>query len=241
MQIPEAQITRDRKPVAAPNAANAVVGVWSTTERRRLEVTNPTSTATPLARRYVQVSRLGNPLVNEVVIPNGKKDLFNRTRPSSDAKRYGAFVVEPELAKIMNALFNVKAPETGRSDIVQALLQGLPGLNQLDRGSSPLPTDTLKINLGVPPTETPNRFGVLAGDNAGFPNGRRLEDDVVDIELQVVAGFLMGNKVPLGDGVDRNDKPFLPTFPYVAAPVSGFESDPSNRVEPEHGATPAGG
>ncbi len=242
MQIPEAQITRNRSSVSAPDSSNAVVGVWSTTERRKLEVTNADFDSNRASKgKFVQVSRLGNPLVNEVVIPAGKKDLFNRTGPAGDAKRFGAFVVEPELAKILNALFNVNAPEEDRTDIVQALLQGLPGLNQLAPGKNPLPTDTLKINLGVPAAETPNRFGVLAGDIAGFPNGRRLEDDVVDIELQVVAGFLKGNKVPLGDGVDQNDKPFLPTFPYVAPPVSGFESDPSNRVEPQHGPTPAGG
>jgi len=242
MQIPEEQVTRNKQAVASADASNAVVGVWSSTERKKLEVTNSNFDRNQASRgKFVQVSRLGNPLVNELVIPNGKKDLFNRTRPHRDAALYGAFVVEPELAKILNALFMVNAPETNRTDIVQALLQGLPGLNQLAPGPNPLPTDTLKINLGVPPTETPNRFGVLAGDNAGFPNGRRLEDDVVDIELQVVAGFLKGNKVPLGDGVDQNDKQFLTTFPYVAPPVSGFESDPSNRVEPPHAPTPAGG
>ena len=181
--------------------------------------------------KWVQVSRLGNPLVNEVVIPAGDKDKFNRTRPDKDAKNYGKYVVEPELAKILNALFDIGAPETDRTDIVQALLQGLPGLNQ-HRPTDPLPVDTLKLNLGVPPSETENRFGVIGGDNAGFPNGRRLGDDVVDIELQVVAGFLKGNKVPLGDGVDRNDKAFLSSFPYLPGPTSGFDSDPSNRFEP---------
>ncbi len=88
---------------------------------------------------------------------------------------------------------------------------------------------------------TENRFGVIGGDNAGFPNGRRLGDDVVDIELQVVAGFLKGNKVPLGDGVDQNDKQFLSTFPYVPAPDSGFDSAPSRRVEPGHPPVGAGG
>ena len=75
---------------------------------------------------------------------------------------------------------------------------------------------------------------MIGGDTAGYPNGRRLGDDVVDIDLQVVAGFLKGNKVPLGDGVDQNDKPFLATFPYLAAPTSGFDSAPSTRVEPGH-------
>ena len=78
----------------------------------------------------MQVSRLGNPLVNEVVIPLGKKDQFNRTTPDEDAARYGKFVIKPELAAVLNALFGIDAPETDRTDIVQALLQGIPGLNQ---------------------------------------------------------------------------------------------------------------
>ena len=93
----------------------------------------------------------------------------------------------------------------------------------------------------MPPNPTPNRFGVLAGDVAGYPNGRRLGDDVVDIDLQVVAGFLKGNKVPLGDGVDQNDKPFLSTFPYLAAPDSGFDQDVGQQVQPAHPPVPAGG
>ena len=104
-------------------------------------------------------------------------------------------------------------------------------------GKHPAAADTLKINLGVPPTATPNRFGVLGGDNAGFPNGRRLGDDVVDISLRVVGGFLKGNKLPLGDGVDANDVPFLSTFPYVPSPHAGFDSA-LKRTEPDHAATP---
>ena len=105
-----------------------MVGVWSTTERRRLQVTGQ-----PVAHGHggwVQVSRLGNPLVNEVVIPLGKKDQFNRTTPDRDAALYGKYVVKPELAAVLNALFNIGAPEDDRTDIVQALLQGIPGLNQ---------------------------------------------------------------------------------------------------------------
>ncbi len=242
MQIPERQITRNNRAVSGADSNNAVVGVWSSTERQKIEVTNADFDNNKRSQgKFVQVSRLANPLVNEVVIPAGRKDLYNRTQPSGDAKRFGSFVVRPELARILNALFDVNAPTRNRTDIVQALLQGIPDLNQLDRGKNPLPTDTLKINLGVPPADTPNRFGVIGGDIAGYPNGRRLEDDVVDISLQVVAGFLKGNRVPLGDGVDRSDTDFLPTFPYVAPPVSGFDSDPSNRIEPPHDPTPAGG
>ena len=240
LQIPERLVTRDRRAVAAPDARNAVVGVWSTTERRRLQVTNATRRRVR-ANPWVQVSRLGNPLVNEVVIPLGKKDQFNRTTPNRDAELYGKYVVKPELAAVLNALFKIGAPEDDRTDIVQALLQGLPDLNQHKGIKGPPAVDTIKLNLGTPPSDVEDRFGVIGGDTAGFPNGRRLGDDVVDIELQVVAGILKGNAVPLGDGVDQNDKPFLAGFPYLAAPDSGFDSRPSTRIEPGHPPVPAGG
>src|SRR5204863_7903265 len=138
----------------------------------------------------VQVSRLGNPLVNEVVIPLGQKDHFNATQPSDDLKNFGKYVLSPELAKVINALFpGLNVPENNRTDIVQALLTGIPGLTQIASGAPP--TDTLKLNLGVPPSANPSSFGVAAGDNAGFPNGRRLGDDVTDVELRVIAGFLL--------------------------------------------------
>ncbi len=215
LQVPESAVTRNHKPVADDSAKNAVVGVWSTTERRSLKV------AKRGARGYRQISRLGNPLVNEVIIPLGQKDRFNRTTPDRDAALYGKYVVKPELAAVLNALFNVGAPENNRTDIVQAVLQGLPGLNAFPGKAGTNPTDTLKINLGTPPTHSPNRLGAIAGDTAGYPNGRRLTDDVVDIDLQVVAGALKGNSVPLGDGVNQNNVPFLTSFPYVAAPRPG--------------------
>jgi hypothetical protein len=238
LQVPESQVTADGKAVSGPSAPNAVVGVWSSTERRQLQVTDDQNASGK--GKWVQVSRLGNPLVNEVVIPLGKKDQFNRTQPQDDAKNYGAFVVKPELAHLMNALFDLGVKETDRTDIVTALLTGVPDLTQI--GKKPAAADTLKINLGVPPAANPNRFGVLAGDTAGFPNGRRLTDDVVDIELRVIGGFLLpadqgGKKLPLGDGVDNNDKPFLDTFPYVAPPTAGLDSD-IKATQPAHDPTP---
>jgi hypothetical protein len=223
LQVPERRITRDRESASGADDKNGVVGVWSSTERQKLQVTDNGSEDG--RGGDVQVSRLGNPLVNEVVIPLGQKDRFNRTQPANDAANYGQFVLEPELAKLMNGLFGLGVKETGRTDIVQALLQGIPGLNQ-QKGAKPV--DTLKINLGTPPSATEQRLGVLAGDLAGFPNGRRLTDDVVDIELRVVEGILLPppdkRDVPLGDGVDQNDKPFSDHFPYLAAPTSGFDS-----------------
>jgi Domain of unknown function (DUF4331) len=245
MQIPESRVTRNGKSVEDADAHNAVVGVWSTTERRRLQVTNAKGKAPKKAghkrNKWVQVSRLGNPLVNEVVIPLGMKDRFNRTTPDRDAALYGQFVTQPELAAVLNALFGVGAPETDRTDIVQALLQGIPGLNQHKGKHAGTPVDTLKLNLGIDPSPMPDRFGVIGGDNAGFPNGRRLTDDVVDIELQVIAGFLVGNPVPLGDGVDEDSKGFLSQFPYLNDPDSGFDSNPGQFIQPTHPPVPAGG
>jgi hypothetical protein len=232
LQIPDAHITRDGKPVSGPGARNAVVGVWSSTERR----------AIPVNRRHgrphwVQVSRLGNPLINEVIVPIGKKDFYNASQPKDDAKHFGAFALNPEPARILNALFHLNVKESNRTDIVQALLTGIPGLTQISKHA--VPADTLKVNLGVPASPSPSRFGALAGDTQGFPDGRRLGDDVTDIELRVIAGALLkpAMNVPLGDGVDQNDKPFRTSFPYVAQPDSGFDSH-IGRDEPAHAPVP---
>jgi hypothetical protein len=231
LQVPEEKVTRNGEDVDSPDDRNAVVGVWASTERPRFQVLDDRKGWDNGDRGddYVQVSRLGNPLVNEVIIPLGKKDMFNRTTPDRDAELYGKYVVNPELARVMNALFPgvVNAPETDRTDIVLAVLQGLPGLNQ----QTGKPVDTLKLNLGTPPTENEDHLGVIAGDNAGYPNGRRLEDDVVDIDLRVVAGILKGNNIKLGDGVNGNDKPFLSSFPYLPRTDSGFDSK-IKRAEP---------
>ena len=223
LQVPESEITRDGNSVANASASNATVGVWASTERQAISVKGRGH------GRYTQISRLGNPLVNEVIIPLGQKDRFNRTQPKDDAANYGQYVLQPELAAVLNKLFPgvVNAPEKNRTDIVQAVLQGLPGLNAFPGAAGQNATDTLKINLGTPPTASPNRLGALAGDTAGYPNGRRLTDDVVDIDLRVVAGALAmpANNVPLGDGVDQNDVQFLSQFPYVAPPKPGANPD----------------
>jgi Domain of unknown function (DUF4331) len=240
LQVPEREVTRDGKQVADMKAGNAVVGVWSTTERKRDSVLRPAASRKGKGSQndnWAQVSRLGNPLINEVIIPIGMKDKFNATSPADDAKNFGRFALNPEPARILNALFGLGIQETNRTDIVQALLTGVPGLTQI--GKNPAAADTLKLNLGVAPAAKENRFGVLAGDLAGFPNGRRLADDVVDIELRVIAGALLkpAKNVPLGDGVDRNDKPFRSQFPYVALANDGFNSQ-LKRTEPQHAQVP---
>jgi hypothetical protein len=245
LQIPEAGVTRDRRAVGGATAPNAVIGVWASTERRRLQVTDNGSGTNRAERRssWVQVSRLGNPLVNELFIPQTLKDRYNRTQPSADLKNFGRFALNPFLAGALNQLLALGVKENNRTDIVQALFTGIPGVTQISKNAAA--ADTLKLNMGVPPTENENRFGVIGGDNAGSPNGRRLADDVVDIELRVLGGYLVppeqgGKKLPLGDGVDRNDQQFVPAFPYVPSLKNQIGGSPSeDRQEPLHAPTPA--
>ena len=159
---------------------------------------------------------------------SGAKDLFNSSHPGDDAQFLGA-VTDPEIAKLLNLLYGdalVKVPESDRQDLVTVFLTGVPGLNQ---PANVKPSEMLRLNVAIPPSETENPLGVIGGDNAGFPNGRRLGDEVVDIELRVAAGFLLGEEFQkgvngqLGDGVPTNDVPFLSSFPYVALPHQGFE------------------
>jgi hypothetical protein len=200
LQIPIAQVDFPR-----------VIGVWSSTDRQNVTVNGV------LHRGWTQVSRLGNPLINEVVIPTGLKDYWNRTSPAHDAQ-FKKYYETPILAAVLNKLYKLGVQETNRSDLVAVLGTGIPKLTY----TGPTFADELRLNLSIPPSAHPNRMGVLGGDTAGFPNGRRLGDDVVDIEEQAVAGFLLGKKVPLGDGVNSNDKPFLTHFPYVATPWQGY-------------------
>ena len=220
LQVPERDVTKDGEQVNSPNDKNAVVGVWASTDRRRVQVIGSNSNDDHgNGNDWVQVSRLGEPLINELLIPLGDKDRWNTLQPSVDSQ-FQHYYEAPEPARLLNALFGLGVQTTNRSDMVTALLTGVPGLNE----QTGKPVDTIKLNLGTDPSSSPKRLGVLAGDTAGFPNGRRLTDDVVDIELRVIAGALIGKNVPLGDGVDQNDKSFSNQFPYLAAPNSGFDS-----------------
>ena len=200
-------------PISQLNAKNSTIGVYASTERQNVTVDGK------LKRGWTQVSRLGNPLVNEVVVPTAFKDAWNRARPVDD-KQFAGPVVTPILAKLMNDLYKVNAPETNRDDLVAVFGTGVKGLNF----TGDTVADMLRLNYSIPvtPAGKINRLGVIGGDNGGFPNGRRLGDDVVDAAERVMAGFLKGNKVELGDGVNSGDVPNLASFPYEAAPQSGF-------------------
>ena len=202
-------------PKSSLKAASPIIGVWSTTSRPAT-TTRAAGTETSTGT-FVQISRLGMPLVNEVVIPLGQKDKWNGSNPTGDAQ-FLSFVTDPEVPKLLQAVYGIQAPSTPRNDLVQVFLTGVPGLNQ---PSGVKPGEMIRLNTDIGPTASPARLGVLAGDLAGFPNGRRLTDDVLDITLQAAVGVLGGVKTTLGDGVDRNDVAFRTTFPYIAQPHSG--------------------
>jgi len=234
IQIPITQLVAGGTLPANASAANAVIGVWATASRGRVTVLSTGSLRRQTIGGLSQVSRLGMPLVNEVVMSLAFKDIFNASEPNGDLALFtnnADFknrILDPELAKLFTLLYGVDVPPAPRNDLVQVFLTGVPGLNQ---PPNVVPAEMLRLNTAIPPAASPNRMGVLAGDTAGFPNGRRLTDDVVDISLQVVAGVLVSgfNKNPnnqLTDGVDANDKAFLSTFPYVGLPNAAFDSRP---------------
>lgn len=222
IEVPIAQLTANGARPTSASDSNAVIGVWSTASRP--SVTSRGGGQERQSENYVQVSRLGNPLVNEVVIPRGTKDVFNSLQPTQDGAAL-SFVTDPEVPKLLSALFGIQSPPAPRNDLVTIFLQGIPGLNQ---PPGVTPSEQLRLNVAIGPTANPNRLGVLGGDTAGFPNGRRLTDDVVDIAFRAMAGatpltpsFNTGINAQLGDGVNANDKTFITTFPFVAAPHAG--------------------
>lgn len=232
-----------------------VIGVWATASRRKTRVFAAGNSAAPEhSGPFVQVSRLGAPLVNEVVIPLALKDAFNTLRPDQDAATLAGLeiggrtegdipiVTDPELADLLPVLYPgvfgdggiADLPPTPRDDLVTIFLTGIPDINQF--GGEFVPAEYLRLNTAIPPagpsTNDGERLGVLADppDAAGYPNGRRLIDDVVDISLQAVAGatpltpaFDVAPNNALSQGVPTNDVPFLDVFPYVAHPFAGYD------------------
>jgi hypothetical protein len=222
LQVPKRDLALHTNP-----AANPVVGIWTTTSRAGVDMHGK-------ATGMRQVSRLGNPLVNEAVIPLGAKNEFNAAMPRDDAK-FLPYVVSPELPKLMEAIYKIPAPATPRLDLVEVFLTGVCatcGPVKLDLNSQKMnrdvkaaafkPAEQLRLNMKIEPSGNPNRLGVLGGDLAGFPNGRRLADDVLDITVQAAEGILLPNPpaavATLGDGVNGNAHPFQMKFPYVGLP-----------------------
>jgi hypothetical protein len=216
LQIPTRALTKQGQPI---------LGIYSSVSKQSA------------SGEYVQVSRLGMPLVNEVVIPLKDKDKFNASVPWHDAQ-FLQYVTNPEVPRLIQQIYKIPAPATPRNDLVQVFLTGVPGLN---KPPNVRPAELMRLNTSIPPSQNPKRLGVLEGDKAGYPNGRRLENDVVDITLQVAEGELVGKPNDLGDAVNANDVPFEKNFPYVGMPTSGSAVRGGKPMSGTGSATGAGG
>ncbi len=224
IEVPISMLTKSGTKPSSTTDAAAVIGTWGYTARQLVTV-RPTGGRPVNFGRWKQVQRMGNPLINETIIGIGSKDAWSQDEPKNDSA-YASFGLDPILARAMNAAFGLDIPTPPRNDLAAVLFQ-YPGVVGAATPAGPI-ADLLRLNVAVPPTAAASRkrLGVLAADNAGWPNGRRVSDDVTDIALRAVAGVLVQgfNKSPnnrLGDGVNTNDKPYLETFPYQAAPHSG--------------------
>lgn len=236
IEVPIQALTRTGAVPNGPTAADAVIGVWATSSRRTTTVIRPGVGRRPAgelnAGSFKQVSRLGEPLVNEVVIPIKLKDTFNASQPENDAQ-FASYVADPQLAQLLKAVFGISIPPAPRNDLVAIFATGIPvnavtGPNYTTFLSDGKPHEMMRLNVAIAPSSSPSRLGLLGGDVAGFPNGRRVFDDVTDIELRAVAGgtpFTPATNVApnntLGDGVSNNDVPYLTRFPYLGVPHSG--------------------
>ena len=204
LEVPITEIAKDGKRPNVTTAKESVVGVYATTSRPQVRILRKSRDADDFGK-YVQVSRLGWPLVNEVIVPLKDKDKYNRSEPWNDVSNFGAYILDPEVPKLLNLVLKVGCPATpsgGRTDIVGLLAP-----------NGTKPADMLRINIGTGQTFA----------NAAFPNGRKLTDDVTDTLLTVACNKpgATGGLTPIGDGVNANDKPFTQTFPYLASPHSG--------------------
>ena len=220
IEVPIAMLTRTGNHEAATSTA-ATIGAWGTTARPRIFVRR-----SPLpsvgSGGFAQVQRMGNPLINELIIGTGSKDYWSMSQPKDDSQ-FASFDLDPLLARVLNAIYGIQIPTPPRYDLLPLIAYAAP-IAAPGTLAGPV-ADLLRLNTGIPPTPEPSRrrLGILAGDAAGFPNGRRVSDDVTDIAARAVAGAFAGaaTTYPIGDGVNTNDVPYQETFPYVAWAQSG--------------------
>jgi hypothetical protein len=238
IQVPIPRVTARRRPT---------IGVWTTASRRRVGIRDHYNGEMTYSGPDTQVSRLGMPLVNEVIIPMSKKDFWNTQKPAHD-KQFATYVAHPELAGLIAALYAPNFPNlqalvtagTARADLEAILLTGVPAglFAGFSNFTGAVQADLLRLNTSIPPA-TPknvNPLGVVAGDNAGFPNGRRVFDDVVTVELRAIAGAVFKKVDPsftpdaavsdITDGLTENSPggPYLTQFPYLGVPYDGYDN-----------------
>ncbi len=241
IQVPINRLTRDGSVPRNVMSPKSVLGIWGAASRRKTRVIDRANGEFTESGPWVQVSRLGNPLFNEVIVPMGDKDRWNAVHPAAD-KAFAKYVKQPELAKLLPVLYpgvfpNLANLTADRADLVAILLTGLPKgiIPGFQNYTGSVQADMMRLNVAVPPTTSkPKRMGILGGDLAGFPNGRRVFDDVVNIELRAVAGLTY----PLVDssytpdaaaskvtqGLTPGKGRYQSTFPYLGTPHDGFDT-----------------
>jgi hypothetical protein len=242
LKVPKSDLTRGGDTPTNPADRRSVVGIWAAARRQRAQIRKKDGVLHQ-AGNWIQVSRLGNPLFNEVIVPMGDKDRWNAVPPAADAQ-FLRYVQHPELAALLPVLYpgvfphlaGLKAP---RADLVAILLTGIPTgvVPGFQNYTGTTYADELRLNMAIPPTTTnPNPLGLIGGDAAGFPNGRRVFDDVVTIELRAIAGATYplvapsykpdGAALAITDGLGPNSTRYMARFPYLGTPQSGYATAP---------------
>jgi hypothetical protein len=242
IQVPKTDVTYRRHKPTNIMAAESVIGVYASAVRKRGRVFDDATGDYKSYGSWMQVSRLGNPLFNEVIVPMAKKDLWNHSYPYAD-KAFARYVTKPELAGLLPVLYpnvfpKLAAYKKPRADLSAILLTGIPAgvIKGFQNTTGPVLSDFLRLNLAVPPAAKPSEFGILGGDLAGFPNGRRLADNIVAIELRAIAGATIplvdksftpdDAAAQLTDGTKNTNSPLLAHFPYLGTPAGGYQTTP---------------
>jgi len=242
IQVPITDVSRHGDTPTDPLAAGSVVGVWTTASRRKSRIFDAAKGAYVGHGPWEQVSRLGNPLFNEVIVPMSDKDRWNALPPTSD-RQFAKYVNKPELAGLLPVLYpgvfpHLAAYAKPRADLNAILLTGIPKgvVPGFQNFTGTVEADLLRLNLAVPPTAKPNDLGLVAGDAAGFPNGRRIDDDVVTIELRAIAGLTIPLVDPsftpdaaaaqVTDGTTNTNAAATGSFPYLGLPGGGYQTQP---------------
>ncbi|MDP1862853.1 MAG: DUF4331 domain-containing protein [Thiobacillus sp.] len=247
VEVPVAMLTRTGQVESATSTA-ATIGVWATTSRPQVTVRRSPLPSSSQGQ-WRQVQRMGNPLINELLIGTGSKDRFSMDVPANDGQ-FASFLLDPALPRVINALTNgaVAIPAAPRTDLLPVVTYAAP-IAAAGTPAGPV-ADLLRLNTGVAPTApaSASRLGLLGGDVAGFPNGRRVFDDVTDVALRIVVGGVLAATFPgydaniggrLGDGVNVNDTAYKTSFPYVGEAPSGRDR---RHIDPgEPGCTAGGG
>ncbi|MGZ0153626.1 DUF4331 domain-containing protein [Kribbella sp. WER1] len=242
IQVPISDLTRGGKVPKDVLDPGSVIGVYASASRQQSKILDDLLGLPVWHGPYKQVSRLGNPLFNEVIVPMAEKDKWNSLPPYDD-KRFAEYVTKPELAGLLPVLYpgvfpHLAAYQKPRADLAAILLTGIPKgvVPGFQNYTGPVQADMLRLNVAVPPAKSPNPLGLVAGDAAGFPNGRRVLDDVVTVELRAVAGLTIplvdptftpdGATSAIKDGTSNTNSPYLDTFPYLGTPAGGYSSKP---------------